>query len=191
MDLTRDLHPDTQAALLAGGFYPVLLVELDWTDGVIRASTGFGNVDWDGHTWVGVAGFGAVQVPEEASASAPAEAVLSMVLPEDEFDTVMGADVQGLPGVIRVALVTEAGGGTLVGAPFELYSGYVDGLVEAFEDVDGRQMHQVRVLLGGGPGMRSGATVVHSHEDQQARYPGDTIGRLLINVRDRLKRVVW
>lgn len=191
MDLKRGLHADTLAALVAGGFHPALLVYLDWPGGAVRAHTGAGDIDWGGETWTGVMGYGSVEVPAEAGGGVPSDTLLTMVVPEDQYDAVMAADIRNRPGIVYGAVTTERAGSTLVGEPFELFSGYMDGLVETLEDSEGRLVHVVRVALGSGPGMRSTATVVHSHEDQSAAYPSDTIGRLLIGSRDRQLRVIW
>lgn len=191
MELTRDIHPDTLAAIVAGNFHPGIAVELDWPGAPVHVHSGLGAFDWKGETWDGVMGYGAVDIPVEAATAVPGTAVLTLAVPEGEFDQVMESDIRARDGVIYSFVTTQRGGNVLIGEPFELFSGNMDGLVEDLRLDDGNLVHLVRIELATGAGIRSSATVVHSYEDQQRAFPGDTIGRLLINSIQRLVRVVW
>lgn len=191
MDLIRGIHADTMAAIVAGGFHPMLLVYLDWPGGAVRVHTGVGGLSWGGHTWLGTAGFGNVEIPGETSGPVPERAALTMVLAEEDFDATMGADIRGLDGVIYLTLTTERQGAVLIGEPFEIFSGYMDGKSETARREGAKLVNVIKVELGGGPGMRSVGTILHSDEDQRAAYPDDTIGRLLINSPDRQRRIIW
>lgn len=191
MELTRGLHPDTLAAIVAGNFHPGVMVELDWPNAPVHAHSGKGQFDWNGETWSGVMGYGEVNVPGETAGAVPSTALMALVVPDEDLDEVMAADIRARPGAVYAFLTTERAGNVLIGEPFELFSGNMDGLLESVQLEDGNLINVVRLELGSGAGMRSASTVVHSHEDQQRAYPSDTIGRLLINSIQRLVRVVW
>lgn len=195
MDMSRAIHPDTLAAILAGGFHPQILIFVDWPGDPVRVNLGLETITWDSSDWFGVGGFGDLSIPQEGAELVPADAILSMILPEDEIDAVLAAEVRNISARVYGALTTTPAGATLIGEPFEVFAGYVDGLSEALRVTTSPTMRElessVQLELGTGPSARQAAAVVHSHEGQSAAHPGDTIGRLLINSVDRQRRVTW
>lgn len=193
--LTRGLHPDTLAAL-AGHFFPAVLVYDDWAGTDVYAHTGAGAMSWDGQTWVGVSGYGGLDIPAEGPGTAAPRAKIRLAVPFDEVEATMTADIRNRVTRIYGAVTTERMGSTLIGDAFEVFNGTKQGLAE-FEDVikdddDGREVQTtIEVELSGGPPARASATVVHSNEDQSQRFPADTIGRLWIGSEDRQRKVIW
>ncbi|MGV6848552.1 MAG: hypothetical protein ACWA5A_09250 [Marinibacterium sp.] len=167
------------------------MVHLDWPGAAIYAHSGTGPIPWDGQTWLGAADYGAFNVPAEEVGAVTSDAILSVAVPDGELDAVMSADVLHRKGEVLGILTTERSGNVLIDEPFQLFSGTMRGLIEMVETTDNGLITVVRIYLGAGPCMRASATSVHSEEDQAAAFPGDTIGRLLINGPDRMKRVVW
>lgn len=52
--MTIALNPATEAALQQPTYYPLLLVEMDFASGIVRAHTGAGDFIWNGNTFKGV-----------------------------------------------------------------------------------------------------------------------------------------
>lgn len=194
MDLTRTIHPDTLAALQSGSFHPAMLVWLDWPGEALYVHSGSGQIAWNGNTYSGVSvgdrSFGRPDIPDDGPGLVPAEATLSLVVPSDAVDEVLDAQIRNLSAAIYFAVVTERAGSTLIGEPFELFTGHMDAISETAQRKDGVAQHIIRLGLGTGPSPRASASIVHSPEDQSRAYPGDTIGRLLINSAKRAERVV-
>jgi hypothetical protein len=190
VDLKRGLSAATLTAL-AGTFYPAAMVYLDWPGGAIRVHSGVGTISWSSQSWLGVMDYGGIEIPPEALSGVPGRTVLTLAVAATDVDTVMAADVRNIEAVIYSAVTTARGGATLVGEPFVMFSGYVDGIVEQFDAGGGNARTTIRLEVGSGPGMRSIGAVTHSEEDQKRRYPTDTIGRLLIRAQDKAIRTTW
>ena len=195
MDLKREIHTETLAALSGPAFFPVLLVWLDWPGEVMRAHSGIGPITWDGHTWQGVGKFGSVEVPEESATGVPVDLSLSLVLDKPMLAEYADAAIRQRPGSIWLGVTTTPGGNVLIGEPVELASGTMDTLVLSteVEDPDGAVTIWYRLSVGmtTGPGFRSSAAVAHSHEDQSRQYPGDTAGHRLVLASARAAKTLW
>lgn len=195
MGLTRTIHADTKAALQRV-FYPIVMVHLDWPGGHVYAHSGAGTITWDGQSWLGVGKFGNIEVPGEAPGLAASQATLSLIGAPDALFDLLDAPIRNRPGEIYIALTTRPGGNILIGSPISLFSGYMDAMryrLMSGEGDDGRTVldHVVQIDLGSGPGARSASAVLHSYEDQIAKYPGDTAGRFLINIEAETETMTW
>lgn len=190
MGLKRPVHPDTLAAL-HGVFHPVVMVYLDWPGGAVRAHSGVGTITWGGHSWFGVGKFGEVEIPGEAPGLAASNVSLSLLgVPPAIWDT-LSTPIRNRPGALWAALATKPGGNVLVGSPISLFNGHMDAMRYRLRREDGGVSHVVQVDLGSGPGARSAAAVLHSYEDQIAKFPGDTAGRHLINIEAHVENEPW
>jgi hypothetical protein len=191
MALTRGLDPAFAAALRSDVFHPVTLVDLDWPAGRIRAHSGAGVIVWGGHDWMGVGDFGSITTPAETTGAAANRATLTLVgLPADVLGEALGT-ARNRPATIYAGATTSAGGAVLVGAPVDVFAGYVDATRFVLEREGAGVTHGVQVDLGSGPSARAAATVHHSAEDQAAKFPGDTAGRWLINSERRQAAMRW
>jgi hypothetical protein len=63
----RDLSPDFAEAIQTREITPALFVYLDFLGDPLRAWTGLGPVEWNGHTWLGFGMLGGVEPIEEYS----------------------------------------------------------------------------------------------------------------------------
>ena len=183
MDLIRDIHPDTLAAISARAFHPAVLLFVDWPGDPVRVHSGVGTMNWGGHAWAGVGGLTQrLSLPEENVGQAMVEG--SIVLggtPE------MIAAVLADSGVARgravqawFAAVTERAGTTIIGAPIEAWRGTM-GTARWQKDFDGefKSIDVIRIELIAGRSQRSGGRALHSFADQQQVDPTDTFGRWL------------
>lgn len=190
MVLKRLIHPATLAAL-GGVFHPVIMVHLDWPEDQVYAHSGAGPISWDGHAWQGVGEFGEIEIPGEAPGLAASSATLSLIGAPDDLFALLSAPIRNRPGEVYVALTTEPGGNVLIGEPVPLFMGHMDAMRYRVRAEDGAITHVVQIDLGSGPGARSKSAVLHSPEDQAEKFPGDTAGRLLVNIEAEAETLYW
>lgn len=191
MDLMRPVSSGMKAALTAPSFNAILLVDLDWPDGPVRAHSGAGVITWEGLTWNGVGKFGGVEVPEEALSGMPVDFALSLTCDLPELAAYADAVIRQRPGAVYLGATTEPGGNVLVGDPCSLAWGTMDTLVLASETSDGNTEFRLTVGMATGPGYRTMAAMAHSHEDQSRRYPADTAGKRLVLANARAEKTLW
>lgn len=191
MDMTRDIHPDTVAAIVAGGFAPVVLVYLDWPDGPLYVHSNVGNISFAGQTWGGLGQFGRISTPEELPGLAQSTAVLSLVGAPDEIDNYLDAPIRGRLGEVFFGVVSERMGNQIIGAPWSVFSGYMDAMTDTITADNGDVLRVLSIELANGPSQRLTASLYHTDEDQRRSFPDDTAGRLVINAEDRLRSTIW
>lgn len=194
--LTRAL-PGAMVSAMAGTFYPVLFVYLDWPGGAVRVHSGVGDISWGGYTWRGVGGFGAVTVPDEAGSMVATEAALSLVAPASELDGYLDDVIRNRSGEVYLGFLAgrpgSAGGTTLLWAtPITLFLGAMDGLTMSIQPKGAKgYATEAHVTLRTGPGARSEATIYHTDADQRRRYPADTAGRLVVLALASAQKLMW
>lgn len=195
--MVRGIDPALLAAMSAPVWHPVIMLDLDWPTGRIRAHSGTGTIAHGGHDYRGVGKFGSITSPGEifGLGSSPIEMTL-LGLPEDVVETLTAPTFQAAArnrrGTVYIAASTEPGGATLIGAPYATATGYVDVVRYTIQrEGDDRRLHGVQVSLAVGPSARASAVLVHSAEDQQARFPADTAGRWAINAARRISVMTW
>lgn len=191
MDLKRGVSPSLLAAVSGASFHPVVLVHLDWPGGAIRAHSGVGPISFDAAAWQGVGQFGQVQVGAESMSGLPVDFSLALVCDLPELGDYADAAIRQRHGSIYIGATTTAGGNTLIGSPVLLATGTMDTLVLRMEVSPGRTVYQLTVGMRTGPGFRSSPAMTHSHEDQSARYPGDTAGLMLRAATARAEKTLW
>ena len=185
--LARGVDADIMAALEAGNFHPVVLIYLDWPTGEVRYHSNAGTITFDGHDYGGVGPYGDISYPGEGAGMIAERVALSVIGTPEDLMNDAEAEVRNRDGALYLGLTTERGGTTLVGTPVTIWSGYMDALhYEVHRDGEDVQ-HALRLELGSGPSARAVASAYHSYEDQQARHPGDTSGRHLIEIEKRVQ----
>lgn len=191
MGLRRDIDPALVAAISRSVWYPILFVHLDWPGSAIRAHSGVGSITFDGHVWSGVGRLGSISSETESVGLTAASVTLEMTgLPPEVLEEAQ-QPIRNHPGEIYIGATTEAAGNVLIGQPYLFVSGYMDALRCTVRRENGDVEHGVQIDLGVGPSARAVAAVLHSAEDQGAKYPGDTAGRHLIEVEARTQVLRW
>lgn len=191
MALTRGIGSALLAEISKSAWYPVVLVYLDWPGGAVRVHSGVGNITWASATWQGVGGVGRIDMPGEGIAGTAGRASMTIFGPADVLLTQADAQIRNRPGVVYMGAVTAPAGNVLVGAPIEMFSGYMDALRFTVTGEGDVIQHGLQLDLGTGPSMRQMAAILHSDEDQRLRFPGDTAGRHLINIEARVSTLRW
>lgn len=178
----RGLHADFLAEL-AGGFFPVILLDVDWPDDPAHVHTGFGNIVIGGvtHTGIGATSFD-LQIPEEAEGLAEFTGQLAVDYQIEWFEAegvdhdeyILAADTTEREVRVLFGATTERAGNVLIGGATEFFRGTMDG----FRDIEVPENRRLEITLRGGKDQRSSANVIVTAQSQADAYPGDTIGRL-------------
>ncbi len=180
MDLIRDIHPDTLAALSRRTFNPAVLIDVDWPRARTRVHSGIGTMTWNAHSWIGTAGRGALNLPNEAAGAASVEGFMRLGgTPEMIAQTVADADAaRGRSVSVWFAVVTQPLGTAVIGAPIPVWTGIMGGASwsQSFEG-DYDTTDEITVELLPGPSQRASGAALHSWDDQRALDPSDTAGR--------------
>lgn len=186
MGLTRGVNA-TLLTALAGHFHPVLLIEADHPDGMVRAHSGIGTITWAAKSWLGGGRYVQFAGPEEATGLATADASIRIAATVDAMFVERGKAIRNRSLSIWFGATTEPSGTTLVGVPCLLFAGYFDSRTFSLRRQGDDFAHDMVLGLGIGPGARANASITHGYEDQIAAYPGDTAGR---HVQRMLKQAV-
>lgn len=191
MALIRSVPAAMQAALDSGAFYPLIMVHLDWPGGAIFAHSGAGPISYDGATWLGVGAFGAIQIPEESTGLGASSATLRLLgVPDDIFDY-LAAPIRNRLGRVLFGCVTQRAGNVLVADPVEVFAGYMDAMQYSARKSGAEVVHGIELRVATGPSARAAASVNHSHEDQVAVYPADTLFLNLIHAEAEIGALTW
>lgn len=191
MALGRGLDPTFLAALGPAGFNPVLLVWIDWPGAPVRAHTGVGNMSFAGETWTGVGGFGRVSIPGDAMGLASGAATVELVGIDGTLDGYLNDNPRGAECEIWFGATTERAGNVLIGTPDRRFVGSVASFGGGWQSTPEGRMRNVTVEMRPGPSQRSAAVLMHSNADQQAKFPGDTAGRHMENMKTRFTVETW
>lgn len=173
MALSRGIGATLLAEISKPVFRPVLLVDLDWPSGRVRAHTGRGDLTFDGQTWAGIADIATVDLPGDDAGFAVRQGSIRII---GSFDDVIDAteeEVKTRLVTVYYGATTTPGGSVLVGTPFVRFAGFMDGT--RFITSDG--IYGLELTIASGPNARLSAAIEHSYEDQIDDYPGDTAGR--------------
>jgi len=190
MALIRGVSSAMMAELAKPFFYPVIMVELDWPSGIVRAHSNVGTLAFGGD-WLGVGAFGTLELPDESSDFTATRGTVKLIGVPDEIFDHLEEPIRNRPGRVLFGCVTERAGNVLAGDPVEVFSGYMDA-IQYKADASGKDvLHGVVLELGTGPSARAFASVTHSYEDQSRKYPTDTGGRLLIAVEAEAEKISW
>lgn len=190
MVLSRGVDSATKAELSSGRpIFPVIAVYLDWPGGAIRAHSSSGTISWDSQSWLGVGPFGSVSVPGEGFGMASQPATLRLVGVPATLDDYLDDAIRGRDAWVGWGLTTERGGSALIGDLNEMFSGYMDAMVDKTVAEGGRLARGVTLQAVSGPSQRARASIYHTAEDQERAFPGDTAGRHVINAEAQVSKV--
>lgn len=182
--MSRDLPTGMSGKVSAAKLSPIFLVSLDWPSGMVYAWSGYGDIVWNGNTYVGTGQVGTISEVRESRDGAANGAVLSLSgIPSSEIAHSLEDNSQGRSGKIWLGLLTAAG--ALDGDPYLLFDGFID--VCPSEDSGDSCTISVKLekelIDARARGRR------YTHEDQQIDYPGDLGFEFVAGLAD--KQVTW
>lgn len=102
---------------------PVIFIELDHPDGMVRVFSGSGELQWDSHTWLGPGEFGSVSQPSETSDIQSNDITFSLTGTDPSFAETAKADVRHRPAQMWYATIDDNGN---VVAPTLIWWGEMD-----------------------------------------------------------------
>lgn len=188
--MSRNTPSALLAAFSGASFHPILLVDIEWPGGRVRAHSGVGTINWSGSNWLGVGEFGNVNLPEETSSGVPMEFSTGLVCPLAEVADYADASIRRRPGRVYLGATSAPGSSSLIGAVV-VASGTMDALALEIGGSADRVEYGLNVGFTTGPSFRSGASAHHSHEDQIRIDPTDTAGRKLELTQTRAEKTRW
>lgn len=166
--MSRDLPAGMGAAGAAAVVSPIFLARLDWPTGEVFAWTGYGNIAWDGQTWVGTGNLGTISAVRESAEGAANGVTLSLSgIPSGNLALALASDSQGRPGKIYFGML--APDGTLAVDPYLIF----DGVIDVCPVEDTGEMCQIAVQLEKELIDNRSLGRRYTHEDQQIDHPGD------------------
>ena len=167
---TRPLTAALLSEIQTGKIHPILLGQFEFASGTVRLWSGYGNLSWNGYTWVGGGKIiGISDLSETANIVANGVTVTMSGVDPSDVSTVLANAEQNRPGKIWFGVLDSSG--NVVADPFQVFSGTLD--VPSIED-DGTQTcritlsyeNRLAILL-------RPAEARYTHEYQQQLYPGD------------------
>jgi hypothetical protein len=167
--MARDLDSDYLAAISAGLFAPIFLAMLTFKTATKYVWTGVGNLVWDAQTFVGIGSFGELALIREGvdvqadGTSVKLSGIDPALLQECMTDIRLGAPAKIWTGAL-------APDGTIIGAPYLLFSGQVDQpAVQVGADTISIELAlESRMVDLSRPSMRR-----YTSADQRLQYPTD------------------
>jgi hypothetical protein len=182
--VSRTLPTGLASATSSAALSPIFLVELDWPGGTVYAWSGYGNISWGGHTWVGTGHLGKISAVRESREGAANGVTLSLSgIPSANITLALGGSSQGQPGKVYFGVLSSAG--ALAIDPYLIFDGVID--VCPIEDDGDRATISVQLekelIDTRARGRR------YTHEDQQIEYPGDLGFEYVAGLAD--KQITW
>lgn len=161
--------PTGYSALATGKvFRPVFFVFLDWPGDPVYAWNGYGNIDWDGHTWLGTGHLGTISLIKETKDLSANGCTLTLSgIPSDLIIKAMANDTKFCSG--KVYMTSMSAAGALEADPLQIYNGYID----VCPGEDSGQTATISVQLEKEFIDRRLNNRRRTHEDQQIDAPGD------------------
>ena len=169
MSGTPRLSNQAASAATAPIATPVVLVELDFASGPIRAWTGLGPLDWAGVTYEGMGTIGAVSDIEETAELRAVRITLTLSpVPQEVVDIALAEQSFRLrPARLWGALLDAEG--AFVADPFPLWA----GLMDTMQVVDGAEPRISLTCESRLVDLERAEVRRYTDADQQAEYPGD------------------
>ncbi len=166
--MSRDIHPATAQAGLGDVVRPFLTIEMDYPDGMVRASTLQESIVIEGQTYYGMGVLGTLSPVQEGAESRSYGVTASIAgIPGNFAAYLQGQDVQGRTAVIRMGLMDHSY--AVVGAMVTIFVGRMDT-----QDVSAGKNTAIEVAIESLLIDWERARIRrYTDVDQQAVYPGD------------------
>ncbi len=154
----------------------ILLLELEFTSGVVNIWTGRGDYVWDSKTWAGLGNLLSISPIEETTELRASSVMISVsAIPSAVVARVLSESRQGLPGRIWIGALNDDG--TTVIDPYPAFEGRMD--IPAIEESGETSIATFQFERHMVDGNRSSERR-YTAEDQKSRFPGD-LGFDIIN----------
>jgi len=183
--MTRTLTAGLTAETLAKNLAPVLFLELETADGISRAWSGYGTMQWNGQSWIGLGHLAGVSPIEETGDVQAKGVALSLSgIPQTLISLALGSVRQGMP--VRLWLGALDATGTVIADPYLTFQGRFDTAIvdEGAESATITIQAENRLIDLERPRERR-----YTPEDQAIDYPDDRGLDYVASIQD--KALVW
>lgn len=184
--MSRDLSSAMAAAVAASAVTPILLFEATFADATGYYWTGFGNLDWNGHTWQGIGTLiELAPFDETVDLQATGVSIRTKAVASADIDVALADLGNGKAGIIRLALLDASG--AIIADPKTIFKGRLDTAeiddADPTDPVINLQYESEMIDLERPREWR------YTAEHQQQLYPGDTGLRYVAGLQDI--DVIW
>jgi hypothetical protein len=167
--MARDLTASVQAAIDAAEVKPFLLFEGNFSSGTVRMWSGYGDLSWNGFTWVGAGNLAAVSpVNENDEIRANGITVSLSGIPSEMISLVLNEVGQGRLGRLYIGFLDASD--AIIADPILSFEGRLD--VPALEDNGETAMititYESRLI-----DLQRARESRYTNEEQKRLYPGD------------------
>lgn len=187
--MSRSLTAGMITEVTAGKLAPVILCELDFPSGFVRAWSGYGDLIWTRgstpYTFSGVGEYGGISAVEEAAETRATSLNLSLSgIPTAIAAAALGDKYQGRSGKVWFACISDAG--TLTADPFQLFAGRMD----TAQKTDTGETSTITMTLEGRlVDLQNPRILRFTDADQQKLYPGDKFFQYISSIQN--KELIW
>ncbi len=163
----RDMPTGLDTALSATKVYPLILVQLEWQSGTVRAWNGYHVLNWNGYDWQPTGDLGGIsEITESVDGAANGVQLTLSGIPSATVAKALENDSQGRAALIWKGVISSAG---IVIEPKCIFDGLIDFPTMV------RNGETATILVNLEKELiddRSNARR-WTHEDQQIDFPGD------------------
>lgn len=164
---------------------PFLLVELEFTSGLVNIWSGIGDLLWDSKTWQGVATLGTISPIEDTTDVRSTGLTFSLSgIPSAMISLALGELQRGKSGKVWLGFMDDAG--AVISDPYLAFAGRIDtgAIVEDGATSTISIQAENRLVDLQRPRERR-----YTHEDQQSEYPDDLGFEYIAGLQD--KQIKW
>lgn len=123
--MSRSLTSGTAGQLTQKQVYPIVLVQLTFTDGITYAWTGIGNLVWNGNTYTGVGQLGKIgPITEDTAVQAQGLELTLTGVPQNLLNEALGHCAQGNAVLVYFGFLDASG--NVIADPYLAFSGRMD-----------------------------------------------------------------
>jgi hypothetical protein len=181
----RELTAGMEAEVVKTSVSPIFLVEMDFASGFVRAWSGYGELSWNGYTWLGAGELMEIDPVEETTSFVANGASFKLNgIPSAMVSIALDQDYQGRPATLYLGMLDSSG--AVITDPAEVYG----GLMDTMEVDDSGEAASIIVRVEShAVALKRPKEWRYTHEDQQIDYPGDLGLEYVAGLQD--KEIVW
>jgi hypothetical protein len=165
----RDLTVSVQNAISADQVSPILLFEGEFATSTVRVWSGYGNLSWNGYTWLGVGTFGGISsISETADIKASGVTVSLSGIPLDMISLTLSEVRQNKIGRVYMGFMNSSN--AIISDPYLAFEGRLD--IPAIQDDAESAVitisYESRLI-----DLQKARELRYTDEEQKRLYPGD------------------
>jgi hypothetical protein len=167
--MSRDISAGVQSAISATEVQPIILFEGSFSSGTVYVWSGYGDLVWDGDTYLGVGTLGAISNVSEASEISAKGITVSMSgIPSSLISLVLGDVRQGALGKVHMGFLNSSG--VVIDDPILMFEGKLDvpSIQEGGDTSTITLSYESRLI-----DLQRAREGRYTNEDQLRAFPGD------------------